>query len=131
MELVLRGLHWEQCMVYLDDIIVFYHDFDQALESLNMVFHRLQSAGPKLKSKKCALFQRSVKFLGHVVSQEGVSCDPDKVSCVKEWKVPECVTEVRSFLGFASYFRQFIPEFTAIAMPLTRLTGKHSRFCWD
>ena len=96
-----------------------------------MVFDRLQSAGLKLKPKKCALFQRSVKFLGHVVSQEGVSCDPDKVSCVKEWKVPECVTEVRSFLGFASYYRRFIPEFAAIATPLTQLTRKHSRFKWD
>ena len=73
-----------------------------------------------LKPKKCALFQRSVKFLGHVVSQEGVSCDPDKVSCVKEWKVLECVTGVHSFLGFASYYRGFIPEFAAIATPLTR-----------
>ena len=51
-----------------------------------------------------------------------VSCDPDKVTCVKEWKVPECVTEVCSFLGFVSYYRRFIPEFAAIAIPLTRLT---------
>ena len=119
MELVLRGLHWEHCMIYLDDIIVFGHDFDQALENLHMVFNGLQSAGLKLKPKKCALFQRSVKFLGHVVSQEGVSCDPDKVSRVKEWKVPQCVTEVHSFLGFASYYRQFILEFGTIATPLT------------
>ena len=103
-------------------------DLDLALENLDMVFDRLQSAGLKLKPKKCALFQRSVKLVGHVVSQEG---DPNKVSCVKEWKVPECVTEVHSFLGFASYYRQFIPEFAAIATPLTRLTQKHSRFKWD
>ena len=115
----------------MDHIIVFGHDFDQALENLDMVFDRLQSAGLKLKPKKCALFQHSVMFLGHVVSQEGVSCHPDKVSSVKEWKVPECMTVVRSFLGFASYYRRFIPEFAAIAMPLTRLTRKHSRFKWD
>ena len=131
MELVLRGLNWEHCMVYLDDIIVFGRDFDQALENLDILFDRLQSAGLKLKPRKCALFQRSVKFLGHVVSQEGVSCDSDKVSCVKEWKVPECVTEVCSFLGFASYYWRFIPEFAAIATPLTQLTQKHSRFKWD
>ena len=94
-------------MVYLDDIIMFRRDFDQALENLDMVFDRLQSAGLKLKPKKCALFQRSVRFLEQVVSQEGVSCDPDKVSCVKEWKVPECMTEVLSFLRFLSYYQQF------------------------
>ena len=102
MELVLRDLHWEHCMVYLDDIIVFGLDFDQDLENLDMVFNRLQSAGLTLKPKRCALFQCSVKFLGHVVSQEGVSCDLDKGSCVKEWKIPESVTGVHSFLGFAS-----------------------------
>ena len=85
-ELVLRGLHCVHCIVYLDDIIVFGLDFDQALENLNMVFDRLKSAGLKLKPKKCALFQSSVKFLGRVVSEEGVSCDPDKVSCDKNRK---------------------------------------------
>ena len=73
---------------------------------------------------------RSVKFLGHVVSQEGISCDPEKVSCVKEWKVPECVTEMCCFIGFASYYQRFIPELAAIATPLTRLarlTWKHPR----
>ena len=94
MELALRGLHWERCLVYLDDIVVFGHNFEQALENLELVFDRLASAGLKLKPKKCALFQHSVKFLGHVVAKEGVSCDPEKVSCVKNWKVPECVTEI-------------------------------------
>ena len=94
MELVLRGLHWERCLVYLDDIIVFGRNFEQALENLELVFDRLASARLNLKPKKCALFQHSVKFLGHVVAKEGVSCDPEKVSCVKNWKVPECVIEV-------------------------------------
>ena len=98
------GLHWERCLVYLYDIVVFSHNFEQALENLELVFNRLASAWLKLKPKKCALFQHSVKFLGHVVAKKGVSCDPEKVLCVKNCKVPECVTEVRSFLGFASYY---------------------------
>ena len=69
MELALRGLHWERCLIYLDDIVVFWRNFEQ-------VFDRLASAGLKLKPKKCALFQHSFKFLGHVVAKERVSCDP-------------------------------------------------------
>ena len=87
MEIAIRGFYWEHCMVCLDDVIIFQHDL--GLENLDMDFNRLQSAGLKLKPKKCALFQSSVKFLGQVVSQEGVSFDLDKVTSVKDWKVPE------------------------------------------
>ena len=76
-----------------------------------LVFDRLRRAGLKLKAKKCKLFQKTVKFLGHVVSKEGVQCDPEKVECVQNWKIPECVTEIRSFLGLASYYKRFILEY--------------------
>ena len=130
MEMVLRGLNWERCLVYLDDIIVFEKSFDEALKNLTLVFERLRQAGLRLKPSKCSLFQSSVKFLGHIVSSEGVSCDPDKISCVRDWETPRCVTEVRSFVGFASYYRRFIPDFAKIASPLTKLTEKNSRFNW-
>ena len=102
MEMVLRGLNWERCLVYLNDIIVFGKSFEEALANLVQVFERLRKAGLKLKPSKCSLFQTSVKFLGHVVSKEGVACDPDKIDCVRDWETPKCVTEVRSFVGFAS-----------------------------
>ena len=118
----------ERCLVYLDDIIIFGRDFESALENLRHVFDRLRRAGLKLKAKKCKVFQKTVKFLGHVVSKEGVQCDPEKVECVQNWKIPECVTEVRSFLGLASYYRRFIPEYAQIADPLTRLTENGRKF---
>ena len=130
MEMVLRGLNWERCLVYLDDIIVFGKSFDEALKNLALVFELLRQAGLRLKPSKCSLFQSSVKFLGHIVSSEGVSCDPDKISCVRDWETPRCLTEVRSFVGFASYYRRFIPDFAKIASPLTKLTEKNSRFNW-
>ena len=124
MEMVLRGINWERCLVYLDDIIVFGRSFDQALTNLVQVFKRLRQSGLRLKPSKCSLFQNSVKFLGHVVSKDGVACDPEKIDCVRDW-------ETRSFVGFASYYRRFIPHFAHIAAPLVRLTEKNTKFYWD
>ena len=131
MDTVLRGLQWEKCLVYLDDIIVFGPTFDQTLENLRCVMQRLKAAGLKLKASKCHWFRRSVKYLEHIVSSEGIACDPDKIEVVQVWPEPTTVTQVRQFLGFASYYRKFIPNFSEIAQPLTKLTRKSVRFSWD
>ncbi|POO01353.1 hypothetical protein TorRG33x02_026600, partial [Trema orientale] len=65
-----------------------------------------------------------VKFLGHVISHEGISVDPAKIEVVLEWERPRNVTEVRSFLGLAGYYRRFVQDFSRIALPLTKLTRK-------
>ena len=131
MERVLQGLNWEQCLVYLDDIIVFGENFDQCQERLNNVIQRIQEAGLKLKPGKCHLFRTEVSFLGHVVREEGIACDPEKIDKVKEWPVPESVADVRSFLGLANCYKRFIKGFSDIALPLTTLTGKNKQFQWD
>ena len=130
MELFLRGLRWERCLVYLDDVIVFGKTFEQALENLEEVFSRFQSANFKLKPKKCHLFRKEVNFLGHIVSGDGIRCDPSKISAVKDWETPTSVAEVRSFLCLASYYRKFIKEFATIASPLHDLLRKNSKFVW-
>ena len=119
MESVLRGLQWEECLVYMDDIIVAGTTVIQCLERLDHLFERLHAAGLKLK---CTFFHKSVKFLGHVVTADGVHTDPEKIQHVKEWPVPKTVKEVRSFLGFCSYYRKFIAGFAQIARPLHKLT---------
>ena len=131
MEKVLMGLQWQKCLVYLDDIIVFGRDFDETLVNLECVMERLKQAGLKLKPSKCRWFQKSVKYLGHIVSKKGIECDPEKVEAVQHWPVPATVKEVRQFLGFAAYYRKFIPNFSDIAKPLTNLTKKSVRFKWD
>ena len=130
MEQVLAGLHWEVLLVYLDDVIVFAKTIEDELTRLGMVFQRLRQAGLKLKAKKCHLFRESVLYLGHVVSREGVSTDPEKIRAVKEWPTPTSVKDVQSFLGLASYYRRFIEGFANIARPLHRLTEKAHKFAW-
>ncbi|CAC5375540.1 unnamed protein product [Mytilus coruscus] len=79
MEDVLRGLQWEECLLYMDDIIVPGETFEEELLRLEHVFQRMREANLKLKPSKCILFQKSVKFLGHVVSEHGVQTDPEKI----------------------------------------------------
>jgi hypothetical protein len=131
MEVVMRGLQWKTCLVYLDDIVVFAPTFEQHLLRLEEVLDRLITAGLKVKPSKCQLARRAVTFLGHVVSENGVSTDPAKVEAVESWPSPGTVTEVRSFLGLAGYYRAFVPGFATIAKPLSSLAEKGRVFKWD
>jgi len=131
MNLVMAGLTWECCLVYVDDIIVFGATFDEHAARLEQVFQRLAAAGLKLKPSKCRLFQKRVVFLGHVVSKNGVEPDQSKISAVVDWPVPRDVSETRMFVGLASYYRFFVPHFSSIAAPLFDLTKKGVPFVWS
>ena len=130
MELVLRGLHWSTCLVYLDDIIVFNQTVEEHLQRLEEVLARLQQAGLKIKPSKCHILCKSVKYLGYIVSEKGVEVDPGKTSCVCTWATPLNHESLRHFLGFASYYRKFIPNFAQIAAPLHTLTEKSREWLW-
>ncbi|KAL2093598.1 hypothetical protein ACEWY4_010910 [Coilia grayii] len=108
-------------LIYLDDVIVYSPSFQSHLNHLEQVFARLHNYGLKLQPRKCRLFQRHVAYLGHIVSKEGVATDPDKTRVVRDWAVPSTVKQVRSFLGFAGYYRRFIPAFAKVAAPLHEL----------
>ncbi len=131
MERVLAGLQWHTCLVYIDDIIIFSETIEDHLKQMQDIFDRLKQAKLKLKPKKCKLLQTKVKYLGHIVSKDGVETDPDKVKAVKEWPRPSCVKDIRSFIGFCSYYRRFIPNFATVAKPLIRLTEKKVNFVWN
>jgi transposase InsO family protein len=131
MERVLHGLQWQILLVYLDDIIIFSKTSQQHLERLDSVFQRLKEAGLKLKPKKCHLFQREVGYLGHIVSAEGISTDPEKIEAIQNWPIPQDASDIRSGLGLFSYYRRFIKDYSKTARPLTKLTEKDAEFVWE
>lgn len=130
MDLGLADLQWTTCLVYLDDIIVFGRTFHEHLSRLDEVLIKLRQANLKVKPSKCNLFSSEVKYLGHIISSRGVEADPAKVEAVRQWPVPKNQTEVKSFVGLASYYRRFVKGFAEIARPLHQLTEKGRRFKW-
>ncbi len=123
MERCMGDLNLTQCLVYLDDIIVFSSTFEEHLQRLTAVFQRLQEYGLKLKPSKCCLFKQRVNYLGHIISSEGVETDQTKTDALRTWPVPADQSALRSFLGFAGYYRRFIKDFSKIANPLNKLLG--------
>ena len=130
MDMVLSGLQWSSYIVYIDDIIIVGKTFEAHLSNLRQVFERLDRAGLKLQPHKCQFMQPKVKFLGHVVSADGILPDPDKTCRVREWPIPTTIKETQQFLGLASYYRRFIKNFASVASPLHKLTEKNSEFKW-
>ena len=124
MDQVLSGLNWIDCLLYLDDVIIFGKTWDQHLSRLRLVFSRLAEAGLKLKPSKCELACSKVKYLGHIVSEAGVETNPETLRAVEAIQAPlSTQTEVKSFLGLCGFYRRFIKGFSSIAAPLHALTS--------
>lgn len=130
MDSILSAYKWKCCLVYLDDIIIFSNDFESHLKHLTSVMSTLQQRKIRLNGKKCKIAFTSIDFLGHIVSAEGIKPDPRNVEAIAKFEVPNSVTKVRSFLGLASYYRRFIPQFSQIANPLNDLLKKDCKFEW-
>ncbi|GAU51879.1 hypothetical protein TSUD_416640 [Trifolium subterraneum] len=118
-------------VIFIDDILIYSKDPQEHAEHLRIVLNILREKQLYAKFSKCEFWLFEVKFLGHVISQGGVSVDPAKVETVLNWERPRTVSEIRSFLGLAGYYRRFILGFSEIALPLTRLTRKGAAFVWD
>ncbi|XLS75404.1 hypothetical protein HN51_032269, partial [Arachis hypogaea] len=117
-------------VVFIDDILIYSKTEEEHAEHLRIVLQILREKKLYAKLSKCEFWKSEVKFLGHVVSKKGIAVDPTKVEAVMDWKQPTTVTEIRSFLGLAGYYRRFIKGFSQIALPMTKLTRKDTPFVW-
>ena len=120
------------CSAYVDDVLIYSEGtIEEHREHVKKVFVRLRKAGLQLDIDKSEFEVKETKYLGFVIDAErGVRMDPEKVKAILEWEAPKTATGVRSFLGFANFYRTFIKNYSDLAMPLTALTHKDTQFIW-
>ena len=124
---VLRDQLDRSVVVYLDDILVYSPTWDKHVHHVQQVLHKLREHQLYAKLSKCEFGARRVEFLGHFVSAEGVAMDPAKVKAITDWKPPTTLTDLRSFLGLANYYRRYIQGFSQVTLPLTKMLKKGAK----
>ena len=118
-------MNLRDCLIYLDDVIIFSSTFEEHLERLEAVFSRLREQILKLKVCKCEFLKSRVTYLGPIVSEAGIQTDPGKTEAIKSWPKPKSTKDVRSFLRFTGYYRRYIKNYSRIAWPLNDLLVGH------
>ncbi|WVZ89116.1 hypothetical protein U9M48_035568 [Paspalum notatum var. saurae] len=118
-------------VVFIDDILIYSKNEKEHEEHLRIVLTRLREHKLYAKFHKCAFWLKEVSFLGHILSEKRVAVDPSKVEDVLNWKQPETVTEIRSFLGLAGYYHRFIKDFSKTVKPMTSLMKKNAKYVWS
>ncbi|GKC13305.1 putative reverse transcriptase domain-containing protein, partial [Tanacetum coccineum] len=118
-------------IVFIDDILVYSKTREEHEDHLRIVLEILRQKKLYAKFSKCDFWLGQVAFLGHIVSADGISMDPAKVEAITKWPRPTTVTEVRSFLGLAGYYRRFVEGFSLLALPLMKLMRKGEKFVWN
>jgi hypothetical protein len=117
-------------VVFIEDILIYSKNDSDHEEHLRMVLQKLRDNQLYAKYSKCEFWIDEVPFLGHIISNGGIPVDPAKVREIVTWKIPSTVTEIRSFLGLAGYYRRFLEGFSNISKPMTSLLGKGKEFNW-
>jgi hypothetical protein len=117
-------------IVFIDDILIYSKSREDHEHHLQIVLERLRAHQLYAKLSKCEFWLEKIAFLGHILTAEGIEVDPSKVEAVSKWKQPTSISEVRSFLGMAEYYRRFIKGFSSIARPMTELLKKDNKFVW-
>ena len=129
-EKVLVGLTRKFCVPYLDDIIIISSTPEEHLQLLRLNFARFRAHNSKINPYKCDFSRMTVEFLGHIASKDGIEVDPSKIESVQKFPVPRSQTEVKSFLGPASYYRGLVPKFAEIARTLLKASETSTKTEW-
>ena len=131
-EKCIGSLQPQECLAFMDDLVIHSGTADRNLTNLEHVLERLYNAGLKLKPSKCCFLQTRVKFLGHIISGNGIEVDPSKTDALTTWPVPKNVKQLQRFLGFSGFYRRFVKDYSKVAAPLHQLlkganTGKNKK----
>ena len=126
LDIILSGVRWQACLVYLDDVIVFSKTLGDHIAHLDLVLSLLRHAGVSLKLSKCSFFQTKVDYLGHVIRPGKLSVTATASDAFRSFEYPKTLTQLRSFLGTCNVYRRFVKDFAKIARPLTNLTRKNA-----
>ncbi|KAE8689004.1 Detected protein of unknown function [Hibiscus syriacus] len=118
-------------VVYLDDIVIYSKTLDEHIQHLRQVFQVLRENELYVKEEKCSFAQKKVPFLGHIIGGGTIQMDKNKIRVIENWEPPTKVTELRSFLGLANYYRRFVKDYSRITTPLTELLKKEKPWAWD
>ena len=118
-------------MIYIDDIVIYSKTWNEHLEHLDLVFQKIREAQMKIKLKKCQFCKKQMVFLGHVVSNKGISPDPKKLQVIREVPTPKNKKQLQQYLGLLGYYQRYIQNYANIVAPLYKLTGTKTRFEWN
>ena len=130
MDMVLRGLSWKCCMVFVDDVVVYSRSWEEHLRDVDLVLTKFREFGITLNLKKCMLALNQLPFLGHIISPQGISPDPAKVKAVKDFIRPFSVVGLRSLLGMAGQLRKFVKNYALIVRPLNAMLANSKASAW-
>lgn len=127
MDNVLKELQNKICLVYMDDIIIFSTSLQEHIQNLDLVFKALENSNLKIQLDKSEFLCKSVEFLGHIITPEGVKPNPKKIEAIKKFPIPKTPKEIKSFLGLLGYYRKFIPNFAKTTKPMTACLKKDQK----
>jgi transposase InsO family protein len=118
-------------LVYIDDILIFSQNWPSHLNHLGQVFDKLEQAGMRMAPEKCHFAMKSVKYLGHVITKDGIAINKEKTKVVESFPRPKSAHDIRAFQGLCNFYRKFIKDYAHIAAPLNNLLRKDTKFVWS
>ena len=117
---------------YLNDILIYTKGtLKEHIQAVKKVLKALQAADIRLQPDKCKFHVKTVKFLGSIITTDGIQMDNNKVKAIREWPEPRNLKEIQAFLGFANFYQRFIQGYSQICTPLTKMTKKEQLFHWE